>query len=89
MESYIIKDADGVAVNSVVWDGVSDWSPPEGHTVELLSAQPEGFVFDPPEVVVDLAPPIVLSADEIAARVAALQEAIVALQAAEAAGQVP
>lgn len=30
---YTIFDADNNIVNIVEWDGISDWSPPEGHTV--------------------------------------------------------
>ncbi len=38
MSSYlVIKDEQ--VMNAVVWDGVSDWTPPEGTTVELA---PEG-----------------------------------------------
>ena len=37
MNTYlIIKDEQ--VINSVVWDGVSDWAPPEGTTVELAPA---------------------------------------------------
>ena len=32
----VIKDS--TVINAVVWDGVSDWTPPEGTTVELAPA---------------------------------------------------
>jgi hypothetical protein len=84
---YVVKDENGDVVNVVVWDGASDWSPAEGHTVEPLEEQPEDFVFVAPEVIPDLAPDPVLSADEIAARVAALQAAIDVLVASQGDGQ--
>lgn len=37
MNTYlVIKDEQ--VVNTVLWDGVSDWTPPEGTTVELAPA---------------------------------------------------
>lgn len=37
MSTYlVIKDEQ--VINTVVWDGVSDWTPPEGTTVELALA---------------------------------------------------
>ena len=37
MNSYlVIKDSQ--VINTVLWDGVSDWTPPEGTTVELAPA---------------------------------------------------
>ena len=37
MSTYlVIKDNE--VINAVVWDGVSDWTPPEGATVELAPA---------------------------------------------------
>ena len=37
MNGYlIIKDEQ--VINTVLWDGESDWTPPEGTTVELASA---------------------------------------------------
>ncbi len=37
MNGYlIIKDEQ--VINTVLWDGVSDWTPPEGTTVELAPA---------------------------------------------------
>jgi len=32
MARYIVIDAEGLIVNAVEWDGVSDWSPPEAST---------------------------------------------------------
>ena len=38
MNGYlIIKDEQ--VINTVLWDGVSDWTPPEGTTVELAPVQ--------------------------------------------------
>lgn len=37
MSTYlVIKDEQ--VINTVVWDGVSDWTPPQGTTVELAPA---------------------------------------------------
>jgi hypothetical protein len=37
MNGYlVIKDNE--VINTVVWDGVSDWTPPEGTTAELAPA---------------------------------------------------
>jgi hypothetical protein len=37
MNGYlVIKDEQ--VINTVLWDGVSDWTPPEGTTVELAPA---------------------------------------------------
>ena len=37
MNGYlVIKDNE--VINTVLWDGVSDWTPPEGTTVELAPA---------------------------------------------------
>ncbi len=37
MNGYLIVKDEQV-INAVVWDGVSDWTPPEGTTVELAPA---------------------------------------------------
>lgn len=29
----LVNNETNVIVNAVVWDGVSDWQPPEGHSV--------------------------------------------------------
>jgi len=34
---YAVIDGDGLVVNTIVWDGESEWSPPEGHQVVGLS----------------------------------------------------
>jgi hypothetical protein len=34
-QRYVVIDAEGAAVNTIVWDGEADWTPPEGHTVAL------------------------------------------------------
>ena len=37
MSTYLVIK-DNKVINAVVWDGVSDWTPPEGTTVELAPA---------------------------------------------------
>jgi hypothetical protein len=37
MSTYLVIKDDKV-INAVAWDGVSDWTPPEGTTVELAPA---------------------------------------------------
>jgi hypothetical protein len=37
MSGYLVIKNNTV-INTVVWDGVSDWTPPEGTTVELAPA---------------------------------------------------
>jgi hypothetical protein len=37
MSGYLVIK-DNKVINAVVWDGVSDWTPPEGTTVELAPA---------------------------------------------------
>ena len=37
MNGYLIVKDEQV-INTVLWDGVSDWTPPEGTTVELAPA---------------------------------------------------
>lgn len=32
-KSWLVLDANGVAVNRVEWDGISDWAPPDGYTL--------------------------------------------------------
>jgi hypothetical protein len=32
---YVVIDSEGVAANVIIWDGESEWTPPEGHTVAL------------------------------------------------------
>lgn len=48
MKSYAIV-VDGRVINVVLWDGVSDWVPPEGATANLLSTADQaaiGYLFD-------------------------------------------
>lgn len=48
MDRYVIVDADGYRVNTVVWDGVTPWEFPEGFTVvpESECTAPERPVAD-------------------------------------------
>jgi len=46
---WAVIDGDTV-VNTVVWDGVSDWSPPEGTILESLADSPHvgiGWTYNP------------------------------------------
>jgi len=36
-DRYVIVDADGYRLNTIIWDGVTPWQPPEGCTVVLES----------------------------------------------------
>lgn len=40
----IVRDIDGLVVNTSVWDGVTPWTPPDGTTAVLI---PEGVVAGP------------------------------------------
>ncbi len=40
----------GTVVNTIVWDGVSAWTPPEGHIIECLADHPHvgiGWTYNP------------------------------------------
>lgn len=41
MGKYAVIDPDGFAVNCVDWDGLADWSPPDGHTIVELTEDHE------------------------------------------------
>ena len=34
MDYALIRESDNKVVNVIVWDGESQWSPPEGHRIE-------------------------------------------------------
>jgi hypothetical protein len=34
MEYALIRESDNAVINIIVWDGVSEWAPPEGHRIE-------------------------------------------------------
>lgn len=36
---YVVIDDAGIALNTIIWDGESDWSPPEGCTVALEDSE--------------------------------------------------
>ena len=38
MANYAILDSENLCVNVVVWDGVAQWCPPEGHYLKELLA---------------------------------------------------
>jgi hypothetical protein len=49
-EAHWAVIADGVVSDVVVWDGESDWTPPEGTTLESLADWPEvgiGWTYNP------------------------------------------
>lgn len=31
---YVIINEDNVVVNTIIWDGKSQWKPPEGHFIQ-------------------------------------------------------
>lgn len=33
MDTYALVDADGRVANRIAWDGASDFTPPDGHTL--------------------------------------------------------
>lgn len=46
MAKYDILNSEGLVVNIIEWDGITEWSPPEGHTVGL-HVDPEPVIFEP------------------------------------------
>ena len=48
---YIIIDADGLITNAVEWDGVAEWSPPEGCTAIESEAGSPGDSYIKGEIV--------------------------------------
>lgn len=71
---YAILDAEGKCINRTVWDGVSDWQPPEGCTAV---PDPDGayqiYVEPQPETEPDPDPLASLTPEQKAALVALLQ----------------
>lgn len=43
----IYREADGLVVNHVVWDGGPGWSPPEGHAAVFSDVGELGMTYDP------------------------------------------
>jgi hypothetical protein len=33
--NYLVINSENIVVNSILWDGETPWSPPEGHTAIL------------------------------------------------------
>lgn len=58
----VIREDDHICDNVVVWDGVAQWSPPEGHYVKELSPEDHagiGWKWDPEaNAWVDVRPPV-------------------------------
>lgn len=71
---YAILDSDGKCINRTVWDGVSDWQPPDGCTAV---PDPDGvhqiYVEPLPEPESDPDPLASLTPEQKAALVALLQ----------------
>jgi hypothetical protein len=42
MAAYALLDKNGIIANVIAWDGVSDWTPPAGMTVQPL---PDGVSY--------------------------------------------
>jgi len=48
INKYDVLDSEGFLVNTIQWDGKTEWYPPEGHTVV---ASPSGALLRPePEI---------------------------------------
>ena len=52
--NYAVIDSTGLIVNVVVWDGITPWEPPAGHSVVQLTEGDIGWTvkngdFIPPE----------------------------------------
>lgn len=71
---YAILDSEGKCINRTVWDGVSDWQPPEGCTAV---PDPDGlhqiYVEPQPELEPEPDPLASLTPEQKAALVALLQ----------------
>lgn len=50
-QKYDIINSDGIAINIIEWDGVSDWNPPDGCTVVEHDPANWGMVENSVEVV--------------------------------------
>jgi hypothetical protein len=58
MNTYVLVDADGNAVDYVVWDGTSPWTPPAGLTlVPYQGAWQSGAKWDGQKLVLPEPPP--------------------------------
>jgi len=49
MAKYDILNSEGLVVNIIEWDGVTEWTPPEGHTV-TLHVEPEPVIVETPRI---------------------------------------
>lgn len=47
MERYAVIDPNNKVVNVIIWDGLADWKPPEGHRVEKNNYVAIGDVWIP------------------------------------------
>jgi len=77
---YIIIDADGLITNAVEWDGVAEWSPPEGCTaIESEAGSPgdsyiDGVVIPAPPPPVPEPEPAVPTFEELVAQASSFEE---------------
>jgi hypothetical protein len=70
---YAILNADGVCINRCLWDGVTDWQPPEGCTAVADPGNLHPIHTEPqPEPEVD--PLAALTAEQKAALLVLLQQ---------------
>ena len=50
MARYAVIDANNIVQNICIWDGVTEWSPPEGQTAVLDTDPPTAelsYIYDP------------------------------------------
>lgn len=69
---YAIFNAEGICINRILWDGESDWQPPEGYTA---IADPDNLhpIYQEPLPEFSADPLASLTAEQKAALVALLQ----------------
>jgi hypothetical protein len=46
MDRYAVLNDKRVVVNVIIWDGISQWAPPESHTVERSDTANIGDTLD-------------------------------------------
>ena len=57
MPRYAIVNGSNQVINIVIWDGVSQWSPPKGCTPVLSTSANIGCTYDPDEGTFGPTPP--------------------------------
>jgi len=53
--NYAVINSEGLVVNTIEWDGIAPWTPPDGYTVEPLLEGGIGWTFSEGEF---LPPPV-------------------------------